>query len=154
MQKLLEDREVKLIGRNSKGEITYDETIVCHEPARRQIAKDLRISMEGYPEEEITINLYELDESVASELELDHGKYSLRIQSGRGSFQMYEEKAFSPYLYQLSGYVDVPGINNLQREYDDRYEREENSIEENPIALIKRDRSGSRAYTSFYSGIK
>jgi hypothetical protein len=142
MQKLLEDREVRLIGRNSKGEITYDETIMCHEPARRQIAKDLRISMEGYPEEEITINLYELDESVASELELDHGKYSLRIQSGRGSFQMYEEKAFSPYLYQLSGYVDVPGINNLQREYDDRYEREENSIEENPIALIKRDRSG------------
>ena len=78
--------------------------------------------------------------------EKTYWRYSLIITSADATYDIYASKlARDPratYLGRLFGSVDVPLISELIRQYDDARDQQQSTGSENPVSLLKRDRTG------------
>ncbi len=115
-------------------------------PKAKQIARANEVELLDYPGERLKIDLYESEESLDDGEPREYWRHSLLLRSGRASYEIFEGKfrkePWANYLGRLYGFVDVPGINRLIRQYDDLIEKGESPPASNPIRLVKRDRSG------------
>ena len=137
-----QDRVVRLIDRGQDHNIllTYES------PRGTELANGKMILISGYPDQYATVTLSESDQSLDDGLDKAYWRHSLLITSGRASYDMFAGKfakePWAPYLGKLFGSVDVPYISELIREYDDRRDHGEELSLENPVSILKRDRTG------------
>ena len=140
LRPILEDRR----GR----ELTLNDEKVVYEPPRGKLLVDRqRLPIAGYDGYECTLTLAECSDSLDDNQSWEYWRHSLLIRSGRAAYEVFQGGKFSrgsyaPYLGRLFGSVDVPGINDLIRQYDDCIENDRSPPPENPIRLVRRDRYG------------
>ncbi len=109
-------------------EITLNDQKVVFEPPRGRLLLDReKHSIRGYDGFECVITITECAESLDDDQSPDYWRHSLLITSGRAAYEVFQGGKFSrgphaQYLGRLFGTVDVPGINELIREHDDRVE--------------------------------
>lgn len=137
-----QNRELRLIDRrqNTNTRLAYES------PKGTVLARDEKILIPGYLGKYATITLFKSDQSLDDGMDKPYWQHSLLITSGRAAYDLIEGKfsrePWAPYFGRLFGSVDVPSISELIREHDDRRERGEGPIPQNPVSLLKRDRTG------------
>ena len=140
LRPILEDRR----GR----ELTLNDAKVVYEPPRGKLLVDReKLPIHGYDDIECVVTISECNDSLEDNQPWEYWRHSLLIRSGRAAYEIFQGGKFSrgpyaPYLGKLFGTVDVPGINDLIRQYDDCVEHRENPPDNNPIRLVRRDRYG------------
>ena len=140
LRPILEDRR----GR----EVTLNGDKVVWEPPRGTLLADrVRMPITGYDGLECIVTVNECAESLDDNADWEYWRHSLLITSGRAAYEVFTGGKFArgplaPYLGRLFGTVDVPGINELIRDYDDRRERGDDQTDMNPSPLVTRDRDG------------
>ncbi len=138
-----QNREVTLV---DKGQLSRQQHLVYEPPTGKVIAENEKVAIPGYPDQFATINLVETEQSLDDGEPIEFWRHSLVIISGRTAYDVFVGKfrrePWQSYLGKLCGEVNVPFINQLIREFDDKRENEEDPGMENPISLLKRDRSG------------
>ena len=120
--------------------------LVYEPPTGTPLADKEQLPIPSYPGQYATVSLNELNESVDDGRQREYWKHSLVIVSGRAAYDIFEGKfrrePWRNFLGKVSGTVEVPGINQLIREFDDRDDRGEEPDPKNPVRLLKRDRTG------------
>lgn len=140
LRPILEDRR----GR----EVTLNDQKVVYEPPRGVLLADRqRLPIRGYDGYECVLSMWECGETLDDHQTWEYWRHSLLIKSGRAAYEVFQGGKFSrgpyaPYLGRLFGSVDVPGINDLIRQYDDFAGRNQDQLGDNPIRLVRRDRFG------------
>ncbi len=140
LRPILEDRR----GR----EVTLNDAKVVYEPPRGKLLVDReKLPIRGYDGLECTVTVFECSESLDDSQPWEYWRHSLLVRSGRAAYDVFQGGKFArgpyaPYLGRLFGTVDVPGINDLIRQYDDCVEHGQNPPDNNPIRLVRRDRYG------------
>ena len=140
LRPILEDRR----GR----EVTLNGDKVVWEPPRGTLLADrVKMPIAGYDGLECIVTVSECAESLDDNADWEYWRHSLLITSGRAAYEVFTGGKFArgplaPYLGRLFGTVDVPGINDLIRDYDDRVERGDDPTDRNPSPLVTRDRDG------------
>ena len=126
------NREVVLVdrGQNLQNRLVYEP------PAGTPLLENETVEIPGFPGIIATINLTELAESADDGRSREFWLHSLLITSGRAAYDVFEGKfrqePWRNFLGKLWGTVDVPGINQLIREFDDRAESGEDPDASNP----------------------
>ena len=137
-----QNRELRLIDRGQD----RNERLTYEPPKGTELARNIQVPIPGYAEQFATINLFESEQSLDDGMDKQYWRHSLVILSGRASYDVYQGKfardPWAPYLGRLFGSVDSPYIGELIREYDDARELGKELGKQNPISLLKRDRSG------------
>ena len=140
LRPILEDRR----GR----EVTLNDQKVVYEPPRGTLLVDgKKLSIRGYEGYECVLSMWECEETLDDHQTWEYWRHSLLIRSDRAAYEVFQGGKFSrtadaPYLGRLFGSVDVPGINDLIRQYDDLTGRSQDPPANNPIRLVRRDRYG------------
>ena len=140
LRPILEDRR----GR----ELTLNDAKVVYEPPRGKLLVDRKkLPIRSYGDHECVVTIYESSDFLEDNQSWEYWRHSLLIRSGRAAYEIFQGGRFSrgpyiQYLGRLFGTVDVPGINELIREYDDYFERDQKPPANNPIRLVRRDRYG------------
>lgn len=136
------NRALRLIDRGQE----RNELLAYEPPKGKELARNVKEPIPGYPSHFATISLFQSDQSLDDSMDKQYWRHSLVISSGRASYDVYQGKfarePWAPYLGRLYGSVDSPLIGELIREYDDARERGEDPGQRNPVSLLKRDRSG------------
>ena len=145
MRPILQDRRNRDVIVVDKGQGTQ-ERLVYEPPSGTLLAEKEKVEILGYRGQFATFDLTELVESVDDGKPREFWNHSLIIISGRAAYDIFEGKfrrePWRNFLGKLSGTVNVPGINQLIRDFDDREELGENPDPSNPVRLLKRDRTG------------
>ena len=140
LRPILEDRR--------RREITLNDMKVVWEPPRGKVLADReKLPIRGYEGHECVVTIRECGDSLDDNQPWEYWQHSLLIRSGRAAYEVFQGGRFSrgpyaPYLGRLFGSVDVPGVNDLIRQYDDCAEHGKSPPDSNPIRLVRRDRDG------------
>jgi hypothetical protein len=150
-----DEREVQLVDIGKDRE----EKLIYRLPKGRLLSSEEKLEINGYQGDYAEVTLYEAQETLDDRQPREYWRHSLLLKSGRAAYDIFEGKfrrePWSTYLGQLFGFVEVPGISRLIREYDDCVEQGRSPPASNPIRLVKRDRSGlvDRAEHPFIEGL-
>ena len=140
LRPMLEDRR----GR----ELTLNDKKIVYEPPRGEILADReKWDTTGHDGQECIVTIWECAQPLDDNQAKEYWRHSLLIKSGRAAYEIFQGGQFSrspliPYLSRLFGTVEVPGINDLIRQYDDYIEHGQSPPRHNPIRLVRRDRDG------------
>ena len=138
-----EGRDVRLVDRNRDDR---DDHLVYEYPTGEPLATKKRIAISGYEGKYVEVTLSQAAEFLDDDGGREYWRHSLLVKSGRAAYENFAGKfirePWSLLLPWFFGVADVPGINELIREYDEREEGGLDPTSSNPIRLVKRNRQG------------
>ncbi len=134
-------RDLKLDTGDGARKLTY------HEPIGVLLEDEVEVAIEGYPGMIATITLSRAERTLADGEDREYWHHSLLIRAGSAAYDIfnsgkYRREPNASLLGHFFGTVNAPGINDLIRSHDQMEELGEQPPAENPIRMVKRDRSG------------